>query len=153
MIALPGPVEARIRRHAEATFPNECCGVLLGRLSPGDAPYTDRRHVTDLIPVDNARAAEEQYHRFTIEPETYLQAELTAAQRGLDLLGFYHSHPEDIARPSDYDRERALPNLSYIVVAAEQTADGPRATDLTSWELTQDRSRFLPEPTIDQETV
>jgi proteasome lid subunit RPN8/RPN11 len=145
VITLPGPLEARLRRHAEQAYPNECCGVLIGRLTPGDEPFTDRRDVTDLIEVENKREAEEQYHRFVIEPEDYLQAELTAARQGLDLLGFYHSHPEDVARPSEYDRLRALPNLSYLVVAVDQGPGGPESQALTSWELTADRGQFRPE--------
>jgi proteasome lid subunit RPN8/RPN11 len=147
MIALPADLEARVRAHAEAAFPNECCGVLLGRATFGAEPLSDRREVTDLTEMANSKEAAEQYHRFVIEPADYLKAERDAARRGLDLLGFYHSHPEDVARPSEFDRAHALPNLSYIVVAVEDTGDGPKSTDLTSWELAQDRSRFLPEPT------
>jgi proteasome lid subunit RPN8/RPN11 len=149
MISLPKTIEGHIRTEAERTFPNECCGVLLGHLTPGAEPYADLREVTDVIVIENSSDSQEQYHRFVIEPEDYLKAELTAARRGLDLLGFYHSHPEDVARPSEFDRVRALPNLSYIVVAAESGPDGPVATELTSWELSQDRTQFLPEPGID----
>jgi proteasome lid subunit RPN8/RPN11 len=145
VIVLPPSAEVRIRSAVEAAFPNECCGVLLGRVTFGDLPHSDRREVVDVVPIDNSHDAAEQFHRFTITPEQYLAAELDAARRGLDLLGFYHSHPEDLARPSEYDRLRALPNLSYIVVSAEATPTGPAAREVTSWELSEDRSQFLPE--------
>jgi proteasome lid subunit RPN8/RPN11 len=70
-----------------------------------------------------------------------MKAELEARKRKLEVLGFYHSHPDHPARPSDYDREFALPFYSYIITAV----DKGKAGDFTSWELTTNREQFLPE--------
>jgi proteasome lid subunit RPN8/RPN11 len=67
-----------------------------------------------------------------------MKAELAARKRGWEVLGFYHSHPDHPARPSDYDREYALPFYSYVIVAVERG----KAAELTSWELAADRGQF-----------
>jgi proteasome lid subunit RPN8/RPN11 len=136
MIGLSAELTAAIRREGEAAYPDECCGILLGRI-PGEG----RRIVEAVMPIVNAREAEERYHRFRIEPEDFMRAEKEARKQGRDVLGFYHSHPDHPARPSDYDREYALPFYSYIIVAVE----GGKAGDFTSWELAADRSAFFPE--------
>ena len=76
--------------------------------------------------------------RFRISAEDYRRAEARAAERGSALLGFYHSHPDHPARPSEFDREHALPWWSYVIVSVQQK----RSTDVLSWELREDRSRF-----------
>jgi len=76
-----------------------------------------------------------------ITPENMLDAEKKARSLKLDVLGFYHSHPDHPAKPSDYDREHALPFYSYMITAVEQT----RAKETTSWILKDDRSAFIQE--------
>ncbi|MDR0669364.1 MAG: M67 family metallopeptidase [Treponema sp.] len=133
MIGLSVEGEALIRGEGEAAYPDECCGILLGRI------IDDGRKITEAVmPIVNAREAEERYHRFRIEPEDLMRAEKEARKQGRDVLGFYHSHPDHPARPSDYDREYALPFYSYVIVAVERGKSG----ELTSWELTADRSAF-----------
>ncbi|MDR2247817.1 MAG: M67 family metallopeptidase [Treponema sp.] len=133
MIDLPAELEAAIRAEGEAAYPDECCGILLGRLTD------DGRKIAEAVmPIVNAREAEERYHRFRIEPEDLMRAEKEARKQGRDILGFYHSHPDHPARPSDYDREYALPFYSYIIVAVERG----KAGDFTGWELAADRSAF-----------
>jgi proteasome lid subunit RPN8/RPN11 len=135
VISLPEGVNLAIRSEGERTYPNECCGILLGVLDDDGT-----RAVSEILPVDNAREEGEQYHRFVIEPEDFMRAEVSAGRRGLGVLGFYHSHPDHPARPSEYDREHALPFYSYVIVAVERG----RAAELTSWELAPDR-RFARE--------
>jgi proteasome lid subunit RPN8/RPN11 len=135
VIALEAGVAEAIRRHGEATYPEECCGVMLGRVRG------DTREVVEALPLSNSRT-EERARRFLIGPEDYLAAERTATERGLALVGFYHSHPDHPARPSQYDLEHALPWHSYVIVAVA----GGRAGEATSWVLAEDRSRFDPEP-------
>jgi proteasome lid subunit RPN8/RPN11 len=139
MIALTGGVERRIREEGERAYPNECCGFVLGKIRE-----TGGRKIETLIPVDNAGEAEEQYHRFKIEPEDFMRAEKEARKRNLDILGFYHSHPDHPALPSDYDREQALPFYSYLIVSVERG----RAGALTSWELAADRAAFTEEEIV-----
>ncbi|MDR1806416.1 MAG: M67 family metallopeptidase [Propionibacteriaceae bacterium] len=149
MIHVPDAVAARFAAEGERTYPAECCGVLLGRLEPGATEGCDRRYASAILPVDNART-DRAGDRFVITPEAYLKAEAAADAQGLELLGFYHSHPDDQARPSDYDRDHAWPNLSYIVMAVQGQGDGTgRTTGWASWELAADRSAFRPEPLIE----
>jgi proteasome lid subunit RPN8/RPN11 len=136
MIRLSEELEARIRREGEAAYPNECCGIILG------VPEEDgTRRAEALKPVLNAREQEEQYHRFRIESEDLMKAELEARKQKRDVLGFYHSHPDHPSRPSEFDRENALPFYSYIIIAVEQG----RSAAITSWELTADSREFKQE--------
>jgi proteasome lid subunit RPN8/RPN11 len=70
-----------------------------------------------------------------------MRAELAARKEGRDVLGFYHSHPDHPAEPSDFDREHALPFYSYIIVSV----DKGKAGNFRSWELTPGRDKFLEE--------
>jgi proteasome lid subunit RPN8/RPN11 len=144
VIALSAEWEGAIRTEAEGAYPNECCGILLGTTLPGKPSGGDQRVVAGIIPIRNSREEAEQYHRFQIEPEDLMRAEVEARKRGQDVLGFYHSHPDHPARPSDFDREHALPFYSYIIVAA----DKGKAGDFTSWELRPDRSQFIQEEIV-----
>ncbi len=132
----------RINRHGEAAYPNEACGFLLGR-GAEDAALGER-NVLALLPLDNAREAEEQYHRFLITPRDVLEAEEAAAAQGLDVIGVYHSHPDHPARPSEFDREHALPWWSYVITAVAAGTPGP----MRAWRLRDDRSRFDEEPLV-----
>jgi len=80
--------------------------------------------------------------RFLVRPQDYLQAEKHARSAGLDLIGFYHSHPDHPARPSQYDLDHAWPSFSYVIVSVMAGED----TVLTSWRLKEDRSAFDEEP-------
>jgi len=136
MIELTREIAQQINQEGEHSYPNECCGALFGHFSTtGDA------RVTAIFPIVNARESEEQYHRFVITADDSLRAERAALAQGVDVVGFYHSHPDHPAIPSEYDREHALPFYAYIIVAVAQGQAGA----LTSWRLTQDRQRFLQE--------
>ena len=135
MIALEADVAPAIRAHGEATYPEECCGVLLGKVN-GEV-----RWVFEALPLANSRMGERE-RRFLILPEDYRAAERAAGARGLTLIGFYHSHPDHPSRPSQYDLEHALPWHSYVILAVA----GGRAGEATSWVLAEDRSVFHPEP-------
>lgn len=135
MISLPEALKFSINGEGERAYPDECCGFLLGRIE------NRGRIVEEIIPVQNAREEGERHHRFVIEPDQFMRAERTARERGVDVLGFYHSHPDHEARPSDYDREHALPFYSYVILAV----GGGSAGELTSWELSSDRAQFAQE--------
>jgi proteasome lid subunit RPN8/RPN11 len=132
MIALTSQHFDEIRQHGERDYPFECCGLLLGRFETG------KKVVIQTYPISNAREEEAKRNRFLIRPEELMQGEQHAREKGLDVVGFYHSHPDDRAVPSQYDLEHAWPTYSYIVVAVEKS----KATDLRSWEMEADRSRF-----------
>ena len=117
--------------------------MILGRLGDSETAGSvcGERFAQALFPIENAREDAEQYHRFRIESEDLMRAEHAARAQGKDVLGCYHSHPDHPARPSDYDREHALPFYSYIITAVEQG----KAALMTSWVLADDRSVFIEE--------
>jgi len=121
-----------IRQHSETGFPNEICGVLLGREQDG------HKTVAELLPIVNQFESDEQYHRFLITPTDMLRAERLARSQGVSVVGFYHSHPEAEAIASAYDRDHAWPWYSYIIVSVKARA----AHELRSWTLRDDRSAF-----------
>jgi proteasome lid subunit RPN8/RPN11 len=126
-IDIDAGAEAVIRRHGADAYPNECCGALLAR----------GNRIVDAVPLSNT-TEEEARRRFLVGPLEYRRAERLASLRGAELAGFYHSHPDHPARPSQHDLDHAWPNLTYIIVSI---ASGSPA-DMTCWRLREDRSRF-----------
>ena len=122
----PGVAEA-IRRHGEETYPHECCGALVGV----------NGQVTAAVRLPNT-TEEGPRRRFLVRPSDYRLAEAQAGERGGELLGFYHSHPDHPARPSEYDLDHAWATFAYVIVAV---ASGT-ARDMTVWYLKEDRSSF-----------
>ncbi len=135
MIRVPEKQLTEIREHGVRDYPYECCGLLLGRFTE------DAKVVSETYPISNAREESAKRNRFLITPEELMKGERYARSRDLEVVGFYHSHPDSPAVPSKYDLEHAWPMYSYIIVS---TSPG-KATDLFSWEQQEDRSRFNPE--------
>jgi proteasome lid subunit RPN8/RPN11 len=127
---------AEIRRHGERTYPQECCGALLGHEAEQSATAQGRR-VIALFPLDN-RNSESPRNRFSLEADDVRGAEAAAHREKLEVLGWYHSHPDHPAQPSEFDRQHAWPWYSYIIVSIEQGA----ATEMTSWRLNNDRASY-----------
>jgi proteasome lid subunit RPN8/RPN11 len=143
-LAISHELAERIRRHGVETFPHECCGALLGRdeafadsSSQGGEPA---REVRELFPLINRRD-DSPRNRFAVTAEDVLAAEKAARQHGLDVVGWYHSHPDHPARPSQFDREHAWPWYSYIIVSVM----GGKPAEMTSWRLNDDREDYSPE--------
>ncbi|MGO9639935.1 MAG: Mov34/MPN/PAD-1 family protein [Candidatus Acidiferrales bacterium] len=134
MIHLDGDLAAQIRAHGARDYPHECCGALLGTEDAGG------RAVRGLLPLSNGRD-DSPRNRFSISADDVRAAERAAEKRGLGLIGWYHSHPDHPARPSEFDREHAWPWYSYIIVRVA----GGAAEEMTSWRLTDDRTHFDPE--------
>src|SRR5436305_6725448 len=120
-----------IGRHAATSYPEECCGVLIGRASD-EVTVVER-----VLSVGNERQ-DSRHNRFLISPETVLAAQKEARALGLDVVGYYHSHPDHPARPSDFDREHAWPWVSYLIVSVQKK----QVADTRSWRLSEDRSTF-----------
>lgn len=133
MIELSEQNQSEIRAHGERDYPHECCGLLLGRFAENAAKVC-----VEIYPISNAREEEAKRNRFLIRPEELLRGQKHAASKGLEVVGFYHSHPDHPAIPSGYDLEHAWPVYSYVVVAVKSG----QAEDLRSWEMHADRSRF-----------
>jgi proteasome lid subunit RPN8/RPN11 len=129
----------RIHRHLESGYPNEACGVMLGKDGV----------ITEVVSADNQRidlpasGGDSARNRYLIDPLMYLKIEKDADKRGLDVLGIYHSHPDVAARPSQFDLDHAWPNFSYLIVSVVKG----KAVESNSWRLRDDRSAF------DQEAV
>ena len=135
MITIAEEQLGEIREHGVRDYPYECCGLLLGRYR------ADGKVVSEIYPISNAREESAKRNRFLIKPEELIQGERYAVGKDLEVVGFYHSHPDSPAVPSQYDLEHAWPTYSYIIVSTR--AD--RANDLFSWEQEPDRSRFQQE--------
>ena len=138
MISVSYQLLTEIREHGVRDYPYECCGLLLGRYE------TDAKVVRETYPISNAREESAKRNRFLIEPVELMRGERYAREHDLEVVGFYHSHPDSPAVPSQYDLEHAWPTYSYIIV--KTLADD--ATDLFSWEQEPDRSRFNQEEII-----
>jgi len=130
-LLLQPAVDAAIRAHGRETFPHECCGALLGR----DGVV----HEAHALPNTTEEGPR---RRFLVRPGDYRGAETRARETGLELLGFYHSHPDHPARPSQFDLDHAWPSFSYVIVSVMAGEDQL----LTSWRLKEDRSAFDEEP-------
>jgi proteasome lid subunit RPN8/RPN11 len=140
-LRLSPAVGEEIRRHGARGYPHEVCGALLGRQvaaeGDGDAAL---REVTALLPLENRRD-DSPRNRFSVAPEDVLRAERAAAASSLEVLGWYHSHPDHPARPSEFDREHAWPWYSYVILSVAQREPG----EMTSWRLADDRSGYAAE--------
>ena len=124
----------RIEQHGAEAYPNECCGMLLGQEKDG------RKIIVDILPLKNARD-DSPRNRFLILPEDFIRGDQEAKSRGLDILGFYHSHPDHFAQPSEYDRQHAWPWYTYLILGVNGGVPGA----LTGWLLSQDGGQFLQE--------
>ena len=138
MISITEKLLEEIRAHGVRDYPYECCGLLLGRYR------AEGKVVTETYPISNAREESAKRNRFLIEPAELMHGERYAREQDLEVVGFYHSHPDSPARPSQYDLEHAWPTYSYIIVST--SAD--QAGDLFSWEQESDRSRFNQEELV-----
>ena len=135
-----------IRRHGAETYPHECCGALLGRdgsIAQGSeaAGKTATREVLKLHPLVNRRD-DSPRNRFAVTPQDVIEVEKAAVAHGLEIVGWYHSHPDHPARPSQYDRDHAWPWYSYVIVSVINGAP----QEMTSWRLGDDREDFFAEP-------
>lgn len=136
-LRLAEKLAAEIVRHGESGFPHEVCGLLLGRFETGDD-----RAVVELYPLENERV-DSQTNRYAVSARSMLLGERHASQSGLEVVGYYHSHPNAPAVPSGYDLEHATwPGVSYPIVSIR---DGVTDT-IRSWTLADDRSSFVEEP-------
>lgn len=124
---LDAGVARAIRAHGVETFPHECCGALIGRDGV----------VTAAVPLANT-TDEGPRRRFLVRPADYRLAEAAATAAGAELLGFYHSHPDHPARPSQFDLDHAWPTFAYVIVSVMAGA----AATMTVWFLKDDRTDF-----------
>ncbi|MEL6403631.1 MAG: M67 family metallopeptidase [Chloroflexota bacterium] len=125
-------LQATIFVQMNAGYPNEAGGFLVGKRED------DTVTVLDVIEVENVFETEEQYHRYAMTPQNWAKMEDEADEQGLVLVGYYHSHPDHPAIPSEYDRVHALPNFVYIITSVQDR----ESVDQKAWLLADDRSTF-----------
>lgn len=127
MLKLNQSILDELNRDALRTFPDECCGFLIGR------DVDDHRIIDQIIVVDNNKEGDKK-RRFEISPLDYLEAEKYADENGLTLLGIYHSHPNHPSVPSEHDRVAAQPFFSYLIISVRQD----EIVSHQSWRLNDD---------------
>ena len=139
MIAISRVEYDKLRAHLEAGYPNEACGIFVGEIDGAD------KRVIEAIPVANAwaplegdGAVHDLRDRFSIDPRDIVKADRDASKRGLDIIGFFHSHPDWPATPSETDRMWAWPVVSFMIVSV---AAG-KAGAARSWVLRDGRDAF-----------
>jgi proteasome lid subunit RPN8/RPN11 len=145
-LGITAEIAEKIREHGIETYPYECCGALLGTDHDGLANDPNResrkvsREVLSLFPLVNRRD-DSPRNRFAVTADDVREAEKAASAQGLEVIGWYHSHPDHPAKPSDFDRDHAWPWYSYIIVSVHTGVP----QDMTSWRLKDDRSGYLEE--------
>ena len=122
----------QIKEHAQKDYPYECCGILLGKFENGE------KTVTQVLEISNEKEEENRHNRYLIPSSKILETELYAIKNGLDIVGFYHSHPDHPATPSAFDVEHALPVYSYFIVSVYDA----KVVNFTLSVLSHDRSKF-----------
>ncbi len=146
-----------IKGHGARDYPHECCGFLVGTahpltpdvgagggITPGPEQWaggTELVVVARVVPAGNTRS-DSPRNRFEIDPGELVRADRAARADGLGVVGFYHSHPDAPARPSEYDREHAWPGYCYVIVSVQ----GGLPMAMTNWRLRDDRSGFDEDP-------
>lgn len=124
-----------IERHGVETYPHECCGFLVGSID------AENSTVRETVRAVNTRT-DTPSNRFEIDPLELMKVDRAARAKSLTVVGFYHSHPDAPARPSEYDRERAWPGYCYVIVSVHSG----KVVDFLNWRLKDDRSAFESDP-------
>ncbi len=129
---------ARLLASLEEAYPNEGGGFLVG------TRQGEQVIIEDVLPIPNVFEEAEQFHRYAMTPQNWATMEDKADSMGLALVGYYHSHPDSPAIPSEYDRVHALPHFVYLIASVVQA----RAVSLFAYELVDDRSTFKELPLV-----
>ena len=126
----------RMREHLEGGYPNEACGALLGRDEGGDHDVVEFRGMRNTI-EDRPR------DRYALDPLEQLRVQKDAEARGLEIIGFAHSHPDHPPIPSRFDSDNAWSFYSYVVASVQEG----RFSEARSWRL-GDGQHFKEEPLV-----
>lgn len=124
-----------IRKNGENNYPEEGAGLIFGVEKEG------RREAFSIYPLNNSREYLARHNRYLITAKDMLKGEVEAERLGLDVIGIFHSHPDHPDRPSDFDREWAMPWFSYIITSVQKG----KAVTSRSWRLLDDRTKFSEE--------
>jgi proteasome lid subunit RPN8/RPN11 len=123
----------KLHLHAQEGYPHEVVGILAGSRS--------HNTVRQVVPLHNERS-DSPANRYQVSGLVLMRAEEALEAEGLEVVGYYHSHPDHGAAYSEYDRDHALPNMSYVITAVR----AGEVSETLSWRLDEDRSSMLAEP-------
>lgn len=126
----------KIYAHTEASYPNECCGVMIGSM-------TEPRIVHEFRTCKNLNT-ERARDRYEMDPLDMLKAQREFENGPLDIIGIYHSHPDHPSRPSQTDTDRAWPNYSYVIISVQKGT----VASAHSWVLNEGEKKFYEEPLV-----
>lgn len=149
-LQLKAEVAAAIATHAEATYPDECVGLLLGTLTDGHkvahVAYPVENRWSGQVALAEGDDPTSRRDRFYLDPRDYMRADRAAQAQGLEIIGCYHSHPDHPAEPSERDRIGAQAIGGPSFAFAIQSVEAGAATVFASWLLIEDGTRFVAEP-------
>ncbi len=129
ILHLPDAFRTSLEHWAQAGYPHESCGLLIGERGRGDVAI---KRVTQAKNLNSERA----HDRYLLDPQDFLDADNAAREQGMEVLGVWHSHPDHPALPSETDRVAAWPDWSYVIVAV--TRDGVQ--DVRAWRLNESQA-------------
>ena len=128
-----------LRTHGEETYPHECCGAMLGHATP------EGNHVHQIVRAGNTRT-DSAHNRYNIAPEELIRIQRQARKQGLDIVGFYHSHPDCPAQWSQTDfAEAHWVGCSYVITRVDQGKAAVTNSFLLTGTSEEDK-KFLDEP-------
>ena len=133
-VNVPSRVYGQIIEHAKEAYPHECCGVLVGNIMGNVRKLFESYRAANI----NTERANDRY---VIDPKEINIIDKTARVEGLEIMGFYHSHPDHPDRPSQFDREMGQPGWSYIIVSVNKGTD----VSVKSWIFTEDKEPYKEE--------
>jgi proteasome lid subunit RPN8/RPN11 len=136
MIKIPDSLLRQIYDHTEDSYPNECCGVMIGTMGEMKVVHAFRRCKN----LNTERA----HDRYEMDPLDLLRAEREFENSSWDIVGIYHSHPDHASRPSQTDTERAWPDYSYVIISVQKGV----VASAQSWVLNESERKFYEEPLV-----
>ena len=139
MVKIPANILREIYDHTEASYPNECCGLMVGAVVDGARVVKTFRKCRNL----NTERARDRYE---LDPRDMLRTQREFAGGPLDIVGIYHSHPDHPSRPSQTDTDRAWPDYSYVIISVEKGT----VASANSWELNEAERKFYEEPLVSE---
>src|SRR5262245_19647058 len=134
MLKIPLNILREIYDHTEASYPNECCGLMVGTMS-GDARTVHTFRKCRNLNVERAK------DRYELDPMDMLRTQREFESSAFDIVGIYHSHPDHPSRPSQTDTERAWPDYSYVIISVQKGT----VASAQSWVLNEAERKFQEE--------
>jgi proteasome lid subunit RPN8/RPN11 len=137
MLKITETVLREIYDHTEASYPNECCGLMVGVMAGQTRTVHTFRKCKNL----NTERARDRYE---MDPMDMLRTEREFANSDWDIIGIYHSHPDHPSRPSQTDTDRAWPDYSYVIISVREG----KVASANSWVLNESERKFYEEPLV-----